>query len=118
MEALILFFQLLIGHAVGDFVLQPSPMSSGKNRHFNLREKHGEGFPPWYYWLSAHSLTHAGLVWIITANPFFALLETVSHWFIDLLKCDRRIDLHQDQALHIAFKALYCLLFALGWDLV
>ena len=115
MEALVLFYQLLIGHAVADFVLQPSPMSSGKNRHQQLTEKHGEGFPPWYYWLSAHSLTHAGIVYLITSSLAYALIETLSHFVIDFLKCERSINLHQDQALHIAFKALYCVLFWYGW---
>lgn len=115
MEALILFYQLLIGHAVGDFVLQPSPMSAGKNRQQNQPEKFGEGFPPWYYWLGAHSLTHAGIVYLITSSVVFALIETASHFVIDHLKCERNINLHQDQILHISFKALYCVLFWIGW---
>lgn len=111
MPELVLFFQLVIGHAVADFVLQPGAMSSGKNRNANLRDQYGEGFPQWYYWLSAHSLTHAGIVYLITANPLFALIEAISHWWIDYFKCERWINLHQDQALHLAFKALYCVIF-------
>ena len=111
MSALTLFFQLLIGHAIGDFVLQPAPMSSGKNRHNRLKEQHGPGFPDWYYWLSAHSLTHAGIVYVITGNALFALIEAVGHWSVDFIKCDRHINLHQDQAIHLGFKVLYCVLF-------
>jgi hypothetical protein len=111
MELLVLFFQLLVGHAIGDFVLQPNPMSSGKNRHNRLHEQYGEGFPPWYYWLSAHSLTHAGIVFIITGSFLFAVLESISHWLIDFGKCEKRYNLHVDQLLHISFKVLYCGLF-------
>lgn len=112
MEVMILFFQLLIGHALGDFVLQPAPMSAGKNRHNKLDEKHGEGFPPWYYWLSAHSLTHAGIVFVITGSALFALIETLTHWVTDYFKCERWINLHQDQALHVGVKVIYCLIVA------
>ena len=110
MEPVILLFQLLIGHAIGDFVLQPSPMSTGKNRHNRLHEQYGDGFPPWYYWLSAHSLTHAGIVYVITGSTLCAALECVSHWLIDFGKCEKNYSLHIDQGLHMLFKVLYCVL--------
>jgi hypothetical protein len=110
MEVLVLFFQLLVGHAVGDFVLQPNPMSSGKNRHNRLREQYGDGFPPWYYWLTAHSLTHSGIVFAITGSMLCALIECASHWLIDFGKCEKTYNLHFDQCLHLFFKLLYCLL--------
>lgn len=113
MGTAILFFQLVIGHAAGDFVLQPGPMSSGKIKQNNLKEQYGESFPPWYYWLTAHALTHAGIVYFITGNPAFALIEAFSHWAIDYFKCEKRINLHQDQVLHILFKAGYCIYYLL-----
>jgi hypothetical protein len=112
MELVPLLFQLLIGHAVGDFVLQPSPMSSGKNRNNRLQEQYGESFPPWYYWLSAHALTHAGLVYVITGSALCAVLEAASHWLIDFGKCEKGYSLHVDQCLHMLFKVLYCVLLA------
>ena len=112
MAALALFFKLLMGHAVGDYVLQPSPMSQAKCRNNSLQAQHGPDFPPWYYWLSAHALTHAGIVYLITGSYLFAVIELLSHWLIDHLKCENKIGLHQDQALHLAFKALYCVLLA------
>jgi hypothetical protein len=90
MDIVILFFQLLIGHALGDFVLQSAAMSSGKNRHHNLKEQYGEGFPDWYYWLSAHALTHAGLVYIITGSALLAFIELIGHWVIDFTKVTRK----------------------------
>ncbi|MEY4641923.1 MAG: hypothetical protein RLZZ227_1917 [Pseudomonadota bacterium] len=105
-----LFFQLLIGHAIGDFVLQPNPMSSGKNRHNRLQDQYGDGFPPWYYWLSAHALTHAGIVYIVTGSALCALLECISHWLIDFGKCEKNYSLHVDQCLHLLVKAALCIL--------
>lgn len=108
MEVFSILLLLLAGHLVGDFVLQPSPMSSGKNRN-NSRERFDDGFPPWYYWLSAHASTHGLIVYLITGSIIFMLLELISHWLIDLVKCDKRINLHQDQALHILSKIVYVL---------
>ena len=47
MDVLSILLLLLAGHFVGDFVLQTSPMSSGKNRN-NSRERFDDGFPQWY----------------------------------------------------------------------
>lgn len=112
MELLVLFFTLLIGHAVADFVLQPAAMSRGKNRHnsVRLREEYGRGFPPWYYWLGSHALTHAGAVLLITGSVLCAVLETLSHFLIDFGKCERFFNFHVDQALHVSCKVLYAVL--------
>ena len=114
MTAFLLFFKLMMGHAIGDFVLQPGPMSSGKNRNNDLRQQYGPEFPHWYYWLTAHSLTHAAIVFLITNSYLFAFLEAVSHWWIDYSKCENWINLHQDQLIHIAFKVLFCVLMFYG----
>ena len=111
MEVLILFFNLVIGHCVGDYVLQPGPMSAAKSRKNNLKEQYGESFPHWYYWLTAHALTHAGIVILLTGNYLFAILETISHWLIDYAKCEKWINIHQDQIGHMIFKVIYCIIF-------
>ena len=112
MEAvLILFFNLIIGHCIGDYVLQLGPMSAAKSRHSKMKEQYGEDFPQWYYWLTAHALTHSAIVIIITGNYLFAVLEAISHWVIDFCKCEKWITLHQDQLGHLAFKVLYCVIF-------
>jgi hypothetical protein len=112
MEVLVLFFTLVIGHAVADFVLQPSPMSRGKNRRnsVKLQEEFGKGFPPWYYWLGSHALTHAGAVMIVTGSAMCAVIELISHFLIDLGKCERYYNFHMDQLLHVACKLLYAVL--------
>lgn len=114
MELLTLFFTLLIGHAIADFVLQPGPMTHGKNRHNTLQTEYGPAFPPWYYWLSAHALTHAGFVLLITGSALYALIEALSHALIDFGKCESCYNFHVDQVLHVGLKLLYCVLFYHG----
>jgi len=110
---MLLFFQLLIGHAVCDFVLQSDTMARAKLRHGELRATYGPGFPPWYYWLSAHALVHGGAVYLLTGSPLLGAVELALHWAIDFAKCERWINIHQDQALHVLCKAAYCgLLYA------
>lgn len=108
MPALSVFFQLLIAHAVADFVLQPGVMSSGKSRHSKLHDERGENFPHWSYWLSAHALTHAGLVILVTGSTVLGLVEFFSHFLIDFSKCEKWLSFNQDQILHILFKTAYC----------
>ena len=69
--------------------------------------------PQWYYWLTSHALTHAGIVIIITGSNLFAVIEAISHWLIDFFKCEKWISLHQDQIGHMLFKILYCAIFAM-----
>jgi Protein of unknown function (DUF3307) len=105
---LLLFFQLLIGHAVADFVMQSDTMARAKLRHGDLRATYGPSFPPWYYWLSAHALVHAGAVYLLTGSALLGAIEAVLHWVIDFAKSERWITFHQDQALHVLCKAAYC----------
>lgn len=104
-----IFFQMLIGHAAADFVLQSDAMGAGKNRHNDMQERKGLMFPPWYYWMTSHALIHGGVVYWITGSAVLGLIETVLHFVIDFSKCEGWINLHQDQALHILCKAVYCL---------
>lgn len=108
MEVISILLLMIAGHFVGDFVLQPAPMSSGKNRNYS-REKFDDGFPQWYYWLSAHASTHGLIVYLVTGSIYLMLAEFAAHWLIDFTKCDRLINLHQDQALHILSKIAYVL---------
>ena len=107
--ALKLFFALSIGHAIADFPLQGDFLSRGKNRHLPP-PKLADGEPPkrmWAYLMSAHALTHAGFVWIITGSALLGFAEFVLHFLIDMMKCDGRTGFESDQWLHIATKAVY-----------
>jgi hypothetical protein len=107
---MILFFQLLIGHALADFVLQSDTMARAKDRHSELAQSRGANFPAWYYWIAAHSLVHGGAVYLFTGSALLGLIETLLHAAIDCAKCERRIDFHQDQVLHVLCKVGYCFL--------
>jgi hypothetical protein len=111
-----LLFKFIIGHALADFVLQGDTMALFKNRNYHSPEglEKRPGFPPWYYWLTSHTLIHGGVVFLISGSWVLGLVETSLHWLIDFAKCERWINFHQDQALHIACKLVYLPLIGYG----
>ena len=114
MSLMPIFFQLLIGHALADFVLQPDAMGYGKNRNSDAQKTKGELFPHWYYWMTAHALVHGGVVYIVSGSAVLGLIETGLHWAIDFGKCEGWYNIHIDQGLHIACKLVYCGLIYIG----
>jgi Protein of unknown function (DUF3307) len=103
---IVLFFAFLIGHAVGDYPLQNEFMARGKNRH--LPPVCPDAVPGlWVYCMTAHALTHAGIVWIISGCALLGAIEAVMHWLIDFLKMEKKISFLVDQALHVVCKAAY-----------
>ena len=104
MQTLFLF---LVGHAVCDFVLQGEVMGTSKSRRKFVAGERGPSFPQWYYWLAAHALTHGGAVFLIAGSWPLGVVETVVHALIDHLKCEERLSVHQDQALHLVCKVAY-----------
>lgn len=104
--ALSLFFALVIGHAICDFPLQGEFLAAGKNRNVKMPDPEGDPFPGnlWAYCLTAHSLIHAGMVWLVTGSALFGLIEFVCHWLIDFGKCEKWTNFAGDQALHILCK--------------
>ncbi len=107
---LIVFFALAIGHALADFALQGDFLSAAKNRHADLARFFGENGQPrliWVHALTAHSLIHAGAVWVVTGSVVLAAAELVLHWLIDFAKCENWTNFSVDQFLHLACKFLY-----------
>lgn len=105
-------FALLIGHSLADYPLQGRFIATYKSRHSknpNEPESH-----PWWLFLTTHALVHAGTVWIVTGNVFFALIELVLHWIIDFVKAENRFSLITDQALHVLCKVGYFIAIFLG----
>lgn len=102
-----LLFLFLVAHAVCDFVLQGEAMGSGKNRRKESAAEHGPGYPPWYYWLGAHALTHGGAVFLISGLWPLGVLEALLHAGIDFSKCEGRLSFDQDQGLHLLCKLVY-----------
>lgn len=112
-DALLLFFALLIGHAIADFPLQTDHIAKGKNRHNKSAVPAGQKpVAVWVHILSAHALVHSGAVWLLTGVPGLAFLEAVAHWSIDFLKCDNAFGPHTDQLLHVGCKVAWVLLMA------
>lgn len=113
-ECAVLFFALIIGHALADYPLQGDFLATHKNRNYRdpVRQL-PEGL--WAHCLFAHCLIHAGFVWCITGRVFFGFIELVLHLTLDFLKCEKRTNFHTDQLLHFASKALYVVVIYLGW---
>ncbi len=115
--AWVVFFALLIGHVLADYPLQGSFLSVAKNRHADLTRLFGGEAPPrglWIHALTAHSLVHAGVVWLITGSLALGMVELVLHWAIDFSKCERWTNFTSDQLLHVACKVGYAAVIAFG----
>ena len=109
MEIVETLFMLLVGHALADFVLQPEAMGYGKNRNDKVHASESSLFPHWSYWMTGHALIHGGVVYLITGSILLGLIETLAHWIVDFLKCEGRLSVHQDQAIHVVCKIGYAL---------
>ena len=91
---------LVMGHLVGDFVLQSDRMAVEKYPGSDVTL-------PWPYWLTAHSACHGLLAAWITGIPALGVAEWVAHWLIDHGKCRNLFNLAIDQALHIISKVIW-----------
>ena len=104
---LIIFFTLMVLHALGDFALQSEAMAKGKNRHIKTTPPPGQKYKPcWYWWLSAHALIEGGLIYLIFGNVVIGLVEVIVHFSLDFIKCDNVTTPNQDQAFHILFRVI------------
>lgn len=94
------FFMLLFGHCLADFPLQGEYLSKTKNPKNNYIEF-------WLPTLFAHSVIHAGIVFIITGYISLAIFQLVTHFIIDYAKAVQktysdRASFLIDQFIHIA----------------
>lgn len=104
------FLILVAVHFICDYVFQTDAIATGKNKNLDPA-KFGVN---WYYWLTSHAATHAAGVYLVTGFFWIAVLEFLSHWVIDWLKCEGKLSLHQDQLVHIGFKLFYIVLIVGG----
>ncbi len=105
-----LFFAFLICHALMDYPLQGAFLAAAKVPGADLTPFFGNTTPPrllWIHALTAHSLIHAGGVWLICGSPILAFIELILHWIIDYSKSTEKTNIHLDQALHLACKLGY-----------
>lgn len=113
----LLCFAMFIGHALADYPLQGSFLASCKNRNSDNSIFFGESPVPkglWIHALTAHSLIHAGAVWVITGSAMLSVIEFVLHWAIDFIRCDGRVSFTTDQLLHFSCKIVYAALLMWG----
>ena len=103
----IMLFWLLVGHALADYPLQGAFLSQAK-RKGAVKEM------PWQLALAVHSLIHGAFVALVTGSVLLGTFETVAHAVIDYQKCQKRIGMWMDQALHVACKLLWIGLILFG----
>lgn len=96
-----LFAAFLVAHALADFPLQGEYLARHK-----VRSAAGSR-SEWMVALWAHSVIHAGGVWLVSGSLAFAAVEWGLHALIDLGKGERKFGLIADQSLHVACKAVY-----------
>lgn len=105
---LAVFLALAVAHALADFPLQGDYLARQKTRVTASSSEE------WIVALSAHSLIHAGAVWLVTGSMILGAVELVLHALIDLAKGERKFGLVTDQILHLSCKAAYAVLLASG----
>ena len=104
---LAVFFALAVAHALADFPLQGDYIARQKNRSSSTSAAE------WFVALMAHSLIHAGGVWLVTGSMLLGAVELLLHGLIDLGKGKGKLNLVSDQILHLLCKAGYALLLYL-----
>lgn len=93
-----MLFLLVAAHALADYPLQGDFLAQAKNRNTAI----GKVF--WPHALFAHSMMHGGAVLLITGSLYFAVAEALIHAGTDWLKCEQKISLNVDQAIHLLCK--------------
>lgn len=96
-----LFFFLVLWHVIADYPLQGDFLSKAKNRNMPIP------YVPWYQAMGAHSLIHAGGVYLITGLWWLGVMEFLIHFYVDDSKCMGRLSFNQDQFFHILCKFVW-----------
>lgn len=105
-------FLLFAAHALVDFTFQTEWIAREKNRHAGPPARydpvlHGPVQTVWPYVMTAHAVQHGAAVYLVTQSLSLGLAETVAHWVIDFLKCEKVYGIHTDQALHALCKLIW-----------
>ena len=95
-ELLMLFVTLLCTHFLLDFAIQGDFVAKYKARIVDEKEN-----VFWKWVLTAHAASHTLPVLLLTQSVLLGLLMFTSHFIIDFLKCEQKINFNQDQTLHI-----------------
>jgi hypothetical protein len=100
-DPLSLFCALVVVHVLADFPLQGDYLARQKVR------RTASGRAEWAVALSAHSILHAGGVWVVSDSLALGFVELVLHALIDWVKGEEKIGLLADQSLHLLCKIGY-----------
>jgi hypothetical protein len=106
------FFLLLFGHFLADFPLQGEYLSRTKDPTQNE-------FGIWFISMFAHSMIHAGIVFVLTGSTALAGLMLITHFFIDYAKCQGwfgtgQIGYVRDQMFHYLILFLIAVVYCSG----
>lgn len=104
-----LFAAFVVVHALADFPLQGDYIAKQKSR------SQADSFSVWVIALAAHSVIHAGGVWLVSGSLAFGMVELAAHALIDGCKGEGRFGIVADQLLHLACKAVYAVLLVGAW---
>ena len=101
---LAVFAAFVVVHALADYPLQGDFLASQKAR------SQADSREVWIVALTAHSIIHAGGVWLVSGSLAFGMAELVLHALIDLGKGEKKFGLITDQLLHLACKLVFTIL--------
>lgn len=96
-----MFILLIGGHFIADYPLQGEFLAKAKNRMAPI-----PGFP-WWHALGAHAAIHGVFVAAITGVWWLFFAEAFAHFVTDDEKCIGRINITQDQAVHLVCKFIW-----------
>ena len=96
LEPFTLFAILLCMHFLLDFAIQGDFVAKHKAR---IVEGRSNEF--WKWVLTAHAASHTLPVLLLTNSLILGLVMFISHFVIDFLKCEQKLNFNQDQILHI-----------------
>ena len=95
-ELITLFAILLCTHFLLDFAIQGDFVAK-----YKARIVEGSDNVIWKWVLTAHAASHTLPVLLLTQSVLLGLIMFISHFIIDFLKCEQKINFNQDQTLHI-----------------
>ena len=95
-ELITLFVTLLCTHFLLDFAIQGDFVAKYKARIVDDSNN-----VMWKWVLTAHAASHTLPVLLLTQSVLLGMVMFVSHFVIDFLKCEQKINFNQDQTLHI-----------------
>lgn len=103
-EYITTLIMLVMVHFICDYSLQNDFVSKYKS------PKSGNTEMSWWIIMTAHASTHAAGVWLITGSLLASIIQFVSHYIIDTLKCLEFITFKEDQGIHLVIMAILALM--------